>query len=313
MSLGEFGVIQRFFKQSVRNFPYINLGIDDDAALIEIPDAHELVVSIDTLVEGVHFPTATSPYDIGYKSLAVSLSDMAAMGATPIACLLSLTLPRVNEGWLSEFSRGFFDLAQKFLVPLIGGDTTQGPLTISTVVHGLVPKGQAILRSGAKVGDLIYVSGTLGDAGLALEIKSDDNLSQRLNRPHPRVIEGLALREIINSAIDISDGLVADLKKILAASNVGAKINVDKLPLSSFLLKYCEKEKAHQLALSSGDDYELCFTVSKEKQNQFEKKIANLDCDFTCIGEVFQMNDLNILDSENRPFHLKKEGYEHFK
>lgn len=307
--MGEFDIIERFFTKNTENSPYINLGVGDDAALISVSEEQELVVSIDTLVEGVHFPQQTSAYDIGYKSLAVSLSDIAAMGAAPISSLLSLTLPAVDENWLNDFSRGFFALAQQFRVPLIGGDTTQGPLTISTVVHGVVPKGHAILRSGAKVGDLIYVTGTLGDAGLALKmVKPDDYLSQRLNRPLPRVSEGLGLRGISNSAIDISDGLVADLKKILIASKVGGVIYVDKLPLSTSLLKNCAKAQAWQLALSSGDDYELCFTVAKERQNDLEKKMTNI----TCIGEIVAAQGLSILDSQSKPFSLNKEGYEHF-
>lgn len=312
--LNEFAIIRKFFNPYTQNFPYVKIGIGDDAASITVPPHHELVTSVDTLVEKVHFPQSTLPEDIGYKSLAVSISDMAAMGALPVAALLSLTLPSANEEWLKEFSHGFFEIADQFNLPLIGGDTTQGPLTITTVVQGLVPAGKALLRSGAEAGDLIYVTGTLGDAGLALRelATADKDLLLRLNRPQPRVDIGLALRNIASATIDISDGLVADLRKILEASGVGSIIYLDKVPFSHYL-RALPKEEAFELALTAGDDYELCFTVPAEKRILLEERLRAFDCGFSCVGEICDQPELKIIDPQGKLFSPESEGYEHFK
>jgi len=204
----------------------------------------ELVISMDTLVSGIHFPETTYPQDIGYKSLAVNLSDLAAMGAEPRWITLALTMPESDEAWLEKFMEGFSELAQQYMLDLIGGDLTRGPLSITVQVHGFVPVGKAIYRHGAQTGDLVFVSGVLGDAGLALRMlaeqalltnKYNDYLLQRLNRPAPRISLGLALRDTASSAIDISDGLLADLGHILTASKKGAIIKTDQLPLSDAL------------------------------------------------------------------------------
>ncbi|WP_304985413.1 thiamine-phosphate kinase [Coxiella-like endosymbiont] len=201
---------------------------------------------------------------------------------------------------------------------MIGGDVTTGPLCISIVVNGMVPKGKAIYRSGAKAGDLIYVTGTIGDAGLALDLlnqkhkKIDPFLLKRLHCPSPRIKAGLALRGIASAAIDISDGLVADLEKIIRASGVGAKIHTDQLPLSKNLKQYCSLKKAWNYALTSGDDYELCFTVPHKKSSQLEKLFKNLDCEYRCIGEIIEGRTFSVVDDQKQKLKIVKKGYEHF-
>lgn len=315
----EFDLINYLKNLNKTHSKFIHTGIGDDAAIIDTLEGYQLVSSIDTSISGVHFPKETSAADIGYKSLAVSLSDMAAMGAEPIGILLALTLPDLNETWIQNFAQGFFELANEFKVPLIGGDTTQGPLSISTVLHGLVPKHQALLRSGAKVGDLICVSGYLGEAGLALQEwrrgkLTNADLKKALNRPYPRVALGLALREIASSAIDISDGLVQDLGRILTASRVGAEIKLENLPLSSLLTKTVNLNDAQQLALSAGDDYELCFTLNPKYQDQLLELSEKLKLKLSIIGKITQEPDLKIYNSEQQCISMNHlAGYQHFK
>ncbi len=310
--MNEFELIQFLSRPIQYNSPIV-LGIGDDAAILDVPAGFQLVTSIDTSVSGVHFPEKTNPYDIGYKSLAVSLSDMAAMGAEPIAVLLSLSLPKIDERWITEFARGFFDLAGEFKVPLIGGDTTRGPLSISTVLQGLVPAHQALLRKGARPGDILYVSGFLGDAGWALkqEQATQPALIQKLNRPYPRVALGLALRALATSAIDISDGLMQDLGHILKASQVGANIQLEKLPLSQALRSECSEAEAIKLALSAGDDYELCFTASPACKDSVQKISESLSLPLTPIGEIISEPELRLYrDSQLVP--MPEKGYQHF-
>ena len=234
MSLSEFELIEQVFKKHCIETPDVICGIGDDAAVIKVPPEMELVLSMDTLVAGVHFSSDTKPQDLGYKALAVNLSDIAAMGAEPRWVILSMTLPDADQSWLEKFMAGFAELANKHAVNLVGGDLSRGPLSITIAIHGLVPEGKTIKRSGAKTGDLIYVTGTLGDAGLALKVLNEGlsiakdhqtYIFDRLHRPSSRITTGLALREIASSAIDISDGLVADLGHILVASKVGATLN----------------------------------------------------------------------------------------
>jgi 2-oxoglutarate dehydrogenase E1 component len=286
------------------------------SALITLNDTLLLAQSIDTLVEGVHFFKDTDPEALGHKSLAVSLSDMAAMGARPTAALLSLTLPQADEHWLRAFQQGFYRLAKQFTVDLIGGDTCQGPLSISTVVQGVVNKKQALLRSGANPGDLIFVSGTLGDAAFAvsqLQQKNsvDDFFRQRLQKPDPRVALGILLCDVATSAIDISDGLVTDLKKIMTKSDVGAVIYTNKLPLSKTLISATGNKAAINFALTGGDDYELCFTVPKDKIPLLKEKLSD-DTAITCIGEMNPSKQLAIKDKNDVTIALKQDGYEHF-
>ncbi|TLY48298.1 MAG: thiamine-phosphate kinase [Gammaproteobacteria bacterium] len=322
MSFNEFDLIQRFFNQATHQRGDVILGIGDDAAILQVPFDQQLVVSTDTLVSGRHFPVNTAPADIGYKSLAVNLSDLAAMGAEPVWVLLALTLPNANEAWLNEFTNGFFPLMQNFHLQLVGGDMTQGPLTITFQALGFVPPGKALSRIGAKLGDRIYVTGTLGDAGLALESINNKNyfgltesqivsVMHRLNRPEPRVELGLALRDIANCAIDVSDGLAADLGHILSANQAGAILQLEKLPLSD-ALKALPIEKAWQLALSSGDDYELCFTVSESHERALQQCLIGQNVPYACIGSIKKEPGLLLLDNKGSAFKMDNSGYQHF-
>ncbi len=314
--MNEFNIIRQFFSSQKLQRQDVMIGIGDDAAVITPPHDQQIVITTDTLVNDVHFPATTSAFDIGFKSLAVNLSDLAAMGATPAWITLALTLPTADETWLTDFSRGIFTLCADYQIQLIGGDLTRGPLAITIQAMGLIPRQQAILRSGAKVGDLIYVTHTLGDAacGLAFlqnkisiaSVAQQEFVLARLNRPTPRVQIGNALRGIANAAIDISDGLLADLKHILTESKVGALLNVDRIPISAALAKSVSKEEALSFALHSGDDYELCFTVPKNKKNQ-------IPAHCTCIGEITDSNELVLQNDENTKYNQQPDGYQHFR
>lgn len=300
------------------------LGIGDDAAILDIAEHHQhqqLVQSVDTLVAGVHFPSETSPQDIAYKALAVNLSDMAAMGAEPAWFTLAITLPDGSDEWLKAFSESLFSLAKKYNVQLVGGDTTNGPLCISITINGFVPIGNALTRNTAQVSDKVYVSGTIGDAALALAAWQDHlllrdesiaYLNEKLNRPQPQVKLGLLLREYASACIDISDGLVADLKHITDNSQVGARINVENIPLSNELkLNLTDEALLLPLVLSGGDDYELCFTIPKEKQKQFEEKMDTKNISVTCIGEIESETGVRCL-LNNKEIEIQGMGYEHF-
>jgi thiamine-monophosphate kinase len=285
----------------------------------------ELVIAIDTLVDGVHFPAATAPADVGYKALAVNLSDLAAMGADARAARTSLTHPRDGEdearSWLRAFESGLDALAQRFSVAVAPTVTTRGPLTVTVEALGTVPRGMALRRDGAAPGDRILVTGTLGDAGLALSIGEADSatealdtdawLQARLARPEPRLEAGIALRGLASAAIDVSDGLAADLGHILSASGVGARLTVDDLPLSPALLKRLPRERAWELALSSGDDYELCFTVPPDRMDEVECRLRDLGCAIALIGTITTGTALTCLRSDGSHFRPTP-GYRHF-
>ena len=325
-ALGEFELIKRYFArpeiaQIQGKYTGDLLGIGDDCALIDIPVGMQLAQSLDTLVEGVHFPPDCDPFALGYRALAVSLSDLAAMGAEPHSFTLGLTLPSVSQLWLKEFSEGLAHLAQKFQLPLIGGDTTKGPLTLSLQVQGLVPKGQALLRSGAREGDLICVTGTLGDAAGALQAVlagdapgtcGDAHQEYLLNRywyPSPRLSAGQWLRQAgATSAIDVSDGLLGDLRHILEASGMGAVIAPELLPTSYALNQTYGRDAALSMALTGGDDYELCFTIAREQAKTLPVRIPD-DCPITCIGQVTGEAGI-IRDSQGIP--LIEKAYTHF-
>ncbi|MES2142454.1 MAG: thiamine-phosphate kinase [Pseudomonadota bacterium] len=322
MSISEFDLIQRFFDRKKSNRADVICGIGDDGALLQCPAGQQLVVTTDTLVAGKHFPENTPPGDIAYKALSVNLSDLAAMGAEPSWILLALTLPTVDESWLKKFTQDFFSLLDRFQCQLVGGDLTQGPLSITIQALGFVPVGKALRRSGAGVGDKIYVTGTLGDAGLALAYLQNKTsfpfteeqiqfLKKRLHRPEPRVVVGLALRDIASSAIDISDGLAADLGHILSASAVGAKLDVSKLPLSDVLQKL-PPEEGSQFALSSGDDYELCFTVPASQKSQLQRCLKDIACPYAYIGTIKQELGLSLYCADGSLFSLKESGFQHF-
>lgn len=314
----EFEIIERFFNRPVKNPGRFPLGVGDDAALMSVPQGYELATSIDTLVAGVHFPIPSDAGDIGYKSLAVSLSDMAAMGAEPIAVLLALTLPESDRAWLKKFASEFFRLADQFQVELLGGNITRGPLSVSTVTYGLVPAGKALRRSGAKPGDDIYVTGDLGEAGFALqELNSTQDtlepaLHRRFFRPMPRVRVGMALREVCTAAIDVSDGLAADLEKLLTASHAGGEIQTPCLPLSEVMRRKCRAEQAVTLALAGGEDYELCFTTPRVTRGEIEKILAPLECTAHWLGTVTVQSGLKIFGADGQPFPLSTRGFQHF-
>jgi thiamine-monophosphate kinase len=308
-SIGEFSLIDRFFKRHTAN-QAITQGIGDDCALLKIPQGYALAITTDTMVENVHFFAGSDPYQLGHKLLAVNLSDLASMGAKPLAVTLALTLPDTDEIWLKAFADGFFALAERYLVDLIGGDTTSGPLTLTVTALGLVPTGQALKRSTAKSGDIVCVTGHLGDAGLGLKInqgygcKQPDAALKRFNRPDPQIETGQALLGIANACIDISDGLVGDLGHILQQSQVGACIEWEDLPLSTEVLTYIEDTGDWAMPLTAGDDYELCFTVSPDK-------VQNLTIPHTKIGVIeslpgLRLNKLGII----QPLEVK--SFEHF-
>lgn len=317
----EFDIITQYFATQGLQRADVRIGMGDDAAIVQPPPGCELAMTTDTLIEGVHFPKATEPFDIGYKSLAVNLSDLAAMGAEAAWVMLSITLPHEDPKWLHAFCEGFFTLANQYGVQLIGGDLTRGDLSITVQAIGFTPSKTAILRAGAKPNDLIYVTGNLGDAGLALQslqnpmqLSAEDQAAVllKLNRPEPRLEIGQRLRNLANAAIDISDGLAADLGHILEMSRVGASINVDALPLSATMKKLPDPHQAIEFALTAGDDYELCFTVPADKKSQLEQVLSSQACRFTCIGHITEAPGLTLNDQHGNPYHGKILGYQHF-
>lgn len=315
--MNEFDLIDVFFKQPALTRPDVLLGIGDDAALLIPPKDQQIAASMDTLVDGVHFLASTPAEYIGHKALAVNLSDLAAMGAEPAWVMLALTLPNANEKWLHDFAKGFYALANLYQLTLIGGDTTHGPLSITIQIQGFVPAGLALRRDGAKPGDKIYVSGTLGDAGAALaaakyqtilSASEQQYVMQRLHLPTPRVALGLALRSVASSAIDVSDGLLADLRHIVTNSRAGAEIHTHQIPLSSALQKL-PRTTALEYALSAGDDYELCFTVPSEKSDQIKIISEKVGVPCTCIGEITNSSDIQV---SGETLNLTRQGYQHF-
>jgi len=320
MPISEFDLIARYFaRQDVRR-PDVPLGVGDDCALLRAPAGMDLAVTTDTLVAGVHFPENTHPEALGHKALAVNLSDLAAMGAEPAWAMLALTLPQADEAWLEAFARGLLGLAARYGVQLVGGDTTRGPLSVTLQVFGFVPQGKALRRDAAQPGDLICVTGTLGDAGLGLRIAQGklaapapyaEYLLGRLERPVPRVETGLALRGLAHAAIDVSDGLVADLGHILDSSGVGATVQVERIPVSAAFRELVADD--WNTALGSGDDYELCFTLPPERRAELEKSCAERGECCTCIGVIEQRPGLRLLRNDGSAFDLAAQGYDHFR
>jgi len=314
---GEFALID-LIRRRVKARTDVVLGIGDDAALLCVPNDQYLVVSTDTLNAGVHFPIDTAPEDIGYKSLAVNLSDLAAMGATPAWVSLAISLPDTDIDWLEKFLDGFFELADEHSVQLIGGDTTQGPLSITVTAQGFVPKDQALRRDAAKCGDEIWVTGSIGDAAAGLaqwraKGLQSAKLRYRLDRPTPRVNVGIALRTIANAAIDISDGLLADLAHILHASKVGGEIEVCRVPMSKPLFDHFpDDHERYRLQLGGGDDYELCFTAPAHQSLAIEQALAECEVTGTVIGHVVEGSELKCFDENGAFFEVMKPGFEHF-
>ncbi|KHN53986.1 thiamine-phosphate kinase [Pectobacterium fontis] len=319
---GEFDLIARYFNRVRSSRRDVELGIGDDCALLTVADKQVLAVSTDTLVSGVHFLPDIDPADLGYKSLAVNLSDLAAMGADPAWLSLAITLPQSNSQWLSAYSDSLFDLLDYYGMQLVGGDTTRGPLSLTLTIHGLVPAGRALTRRGARIGDWIYVTGSLGDseAGLAIlqnTLHVDDEqarqgLIQRHLRPQPRILQGQALRDLASSAIDLSDGLISDLQHILKASECGARINLDAIPQSDWLRSCTNEEQALRWALSGGEDYELCFTVPEINRGALELALGHLGAHYTCIGQIGPSSEGLRFFRDNKVTELNWKGYDHF-
>jgi thiamine-monophosphate kinase len=314
---GEFDLIGRIRARAGTRSDVV-LGIGDDAALLRVPAGFELAASTDTLIAGVHFPDDTTPADIGWKALAANLSDLAAMATTPAWALLALTLPSDDVAWLDGFLDGFEELARRHDVALVGGDTTRGPLSITITVHGFVPAGAALRRSGARPGDDIWATGTLGDAAGALAQwrrggPRSAKLRYRLDRPTPRVAEAIRLRGLATAAIDVSDGLAADLGHILAASKVGAQIDLGRLPTSRILADHFPDEHERwRLQLTGGDDYELCFTAAPANALAIEQALAACEASATVIGYVTGEPGLVFCSPEGEVFDPRAPGYDHF-
>ncbi|MBT8435629.1 MAG: thiamine-phosphate kinase [Gammaproteobacteria bacterium] len=317
MAQDEFAIIERYFSDIGDPADNLVLGVGDDAAVVDLPPGHQLVVSMDTLLEGTHFLAGTCPTDIAYKSLAVNLSDLAAMAATPAWFLLSLTLPENDSNWLSQFSNGLRQAADQFNLRLIGGDTCRGELSITIQIAGLVPSDRFVTRKHARAGDLIMVSGELGNAGLGLAQKQGTlelpgDLQSRcllaLDRPQPRLELTPFLREFATAAIDISDGLQGDLAHLLKASGRGARIARDAIPVNAWI----EQQQAYHYALGAGDDYEICCCVAASHRGEIENwNLDHPECRLTEIGEVTESG--YFLEEGERLIDLTQlQGYRHF-
>lgn len=317
--LSEFELINRYFNRPTR---HTVLGVGDDAALLAVTAGYELVASTDTMVEGVHFFPDVEPDSLGHKALAVNLSDLAAMGATPKWAMLVLTVPKADESWLEGFARGFFALAAEHDVDLIGGDTARGPRNICVQIMGEVPHGRALRRAGAKAGDDVWVSGHVGDAAAAVaHLKGDIRLRgsllahclARLNRPAPRVALGRMLIGVANSAIDISDGLVADLGHICECSAVGATIELAAVPCSAELMPLRGHALVTRAILTGGDDYELCFTAGAGRRSEIEALSAQAGLALTRVGRIVAGKGVAVVDQAGKPVSVKDGGFDHFR
>jgi thiamine-monophosphate kinase len=314
-TVAEFDLIERI-RRRVAARPDVLLGIGDDAALLQPPVGMQLAVAMDTLNSGVHFPPETAPADIGWKALAVNLSDLAAMGASPAWCTLSLSLPDASTGFVEGFLDGVLALAAHHDVALVGGDTTRGPLSVCVAVHGFIEPGHALRRDGACVGDDLWVSGTLGDAAAALSQWQaggaiDPALRLRLDRPTPRVSLGRALRGIAASCIDVSDGLLADLGHVCKASGVGAWLDVDGLPASPVLRASFDGEARRRLQATGGDDYELCFSAPASMREAV-LEAASAHVPVTRIGRVVAGTGVSAVDRHGMAWARSSEGFRHF-
>jgi thiamine-monophosphate kinase len=314
----EFELIARHFTRPAANAV---LGVGDDCALVDVTNGMDLAVSTDTMVSGTHFFPDVDPENLGHKALAVNLSDMAAMGAMPYWAMLALTVPNVNHDWLAAFAKGFFDLAQEYNVSLIGGDTTRGPLTLTVTIMGEVPAGAALRRSGAKAGNDVWVSGNIGDAALAvahrhgrLVLGEADyrEAVMRLYEPSPRVALGQALRGLATAAIDVSDGLLADLTHICRLSNVGATVELASVPVSSIGLKHIETDAGRNAIVAGGDDYELCFTAHPNSRDSIQELTDMLGIPITRVGQIKRGKGVSLLGADGKPVKVDGRGYDHF-
>lgn len=319
--MGEFDLITRYFTRPAKRAV---LGVGDDCALWQIQPGMQLAVSTDMLVEGRHFLSTVPPKRLGHKALAVNLSDLAASGAKPVAFTLALAMPRIDESWLQGFSAGLLALADQHTCELVGGDTTQGPLTICITVMGEVPPGDALLRQGAQVGDDIYISGSVGDARLALEVMRGqlslsapdfESCRQRMEQPEPRIALGLALRGVANACIDVSDGLAGDLGHVLKASQVGAVLTTDWVQDSAAISAAMQSlpfARRLDMALAGGDDYELLFTAAPEQAEAVQHAANEADVSVTCIGRITTGSGLQVLDLQGVPMSRRFASFDHF-
>lgn len=314
--MSEFSLIAKYFTRETR----ADLGVGDDAALISVSPGHQLAVAADMSVSGTHFFPEADPFAIGWKAMAVNISDMAAMGAEPRWATLSIALPGIDEDWLAGFSSGLFDCADAFGVSLIGGDTTRGPLNVAISLLGEVPYGQALQRTGAKVGDDIWVSGVLGRAALWLQYRlgnirlSEEEataLAMAMHHPQPRVTLGLSLRGLAHAALDISDGLLADLGHILQASGVGARLDWQSVPKPELPHSTVSEPVLQQAVLAGGDDYELCFTASSAHRTMLSDLAHKLALPITRIGEITAEPGLQVLNG-SAVMQVSEKGYSHF-
>lgn len=313
----EFSLIAKYFTRAT---PNADLGVGDDAALLRVAVGHQLAISVDMLVAGTHFFHDAAPFDIGWKSLAVNVSDMAAMGASPKWATLAIALPEINEPWLAEFSRGLFACADKFGIDLIGGDTTRGPLNISVQIMGEVPAGNALRRDGAKAGEDIWISGRIGSAALGLahlqgkttlDATVSEDCLQALNLPTPRVALGSALRGIASSCIDVSDGLLADIGHILEASNIGAAIRLENIACHDYLRLHLNDALIQRCILAGGDDYELAFTAPQSQRSVIQALSQQLALPLSLIGTTMPNTGISV-SYQQQMLDVAKKGYDHF-
>ena len=316
----EFDLIARHFTRPAANAV---LGVGDDCALLSVTNGMDLAISTDTMVSGTHFFPDVNPENLGHKALAVNLSDMAAMGALPYWAMLAVTLPHVDHAWLAAFAKGFFDLAQEYNVSLVGGDTTRGPSLVMTVtIMGEVPAGAALRRSGAKVGNDVWVSGNVGDAALAVAhrygrvVLAEPDYQEavmRLYEPTPRVALGQALRGLATAAIDVSDGLLADLTHICRLSGVGATVDLGSVPVSGIGAKHIDSDAGRNAILAGGDDYELCFTAHPNSRDSIQELEDVLGVPLTRIGQVKRGKGVSLLGADGKAVKIDGRGYDHFR
>ena len=324
----EFELISRILERTAQQREDIELGPGDDAAVLSVPAGQQLVACTDVMVAGEHFSAATAATDVGWKALAVNLSDLAAMGASPAWALLTLTMPEANSAFVDGLADGFAQLARQHRLSLVGGDTTRGALTVGVTAMGLIPPGQALTRGGAKPGDVVFVSGTLGDAAGGLQCldhrhpnadfllsapeDTREQLIARLNRPTPRIAVGRALRGVASACIDVSDGLLADLGHLCAASGVGAEIEAARMPRSAALRQLFGDAQSLELALGGGDDYELCFTVPEAAAADIASDLTRSGHSVTRIGRITAGDGVRVLGSDGKRLHPRLVGWEHF-
>jgi thiamine-monophosphate kinase len=320
MASDEFSLIERFFRSGIGDGDGVRIGVGDDGALLSVAPGEELVVTVDTLVADVHFPAAGAAADVAQRALRVNLSDLAAMAATPRWFLLALTLPAADEHWLADFASGLAAAANAYGCTLVGGDTTRGPLAVTITALGTVPVDAALRRSGAAAGDWVLVTGSLGGAAAALaemrecagcRARSAD-LDARYWRPEPRLAEARALRGLASAAIDVSDGLLADLGHIARASGLGAELSLEALPLDAAAAARFGVERAREWALGAGDDYELCFTVAPQRAGEVQALIVAGELNATRVGQLVVDTGVRVRDGSGRQLDIAHRGYRHF-